>query len=137
MGASYNSVGRKHPRNGEDTRRKDLEPENLAKTVVEMVVGKLGEDVLLLDIRDVSTFADYFVICHGTSDRQLQAIQEEVTARLQEMGSRPLHVEGTPSSGWILLDYGSVVLHVFLPVTRQYYNLEQLWKEAKTILRIQ
>jgi ribosome-associated protein len=102
-----------------------------------MIVGKLGEDVLLLDIRDVSAFADYFVICHGTSDRQLQAIQEEVIARLKEMDIRPLHLEGTAASGWILLDYGSVVLHIFLPSTRQYYSLEQLWKEGKTIVRIQ
>jgi ribosome-associated protein len=102
-----------------------------------MVVGKLGEDVLLLDIRDVSAFADYFVVCHGTSDRQIQAIQEEVTAKLKEMDVRPLHFEGTPASGWILLDYSSVVLHIFLPSTRQYYNLEQLWKEGKTVVRIQ
>jgi ribosome-associated protein len=137
MGVSYNSVEQRQPRGDEKLGRKDLEPENLAKTVVELVVGKLGEDVLLLDIQDVSAFADYFVICHGTSDRQLQAIQEEVLARLKEMGIRPLHLEGTPTSGWILLDYGSVVLHIFVPLTRQYYNLEQLWKEGKTVLRIQ
>jgi len=124
-------------RTDEITRRKNLEPEDLAKTVVDMVVGKLGEDVLLMDIRHVSAFADYFVICNGTSDRQLQAIQEEVIARLKEMGVRPLHLEGTPASGWILMDYGSVVLHIFLPVTRQYYNLEQLWSEGKIVLRIQ
>ena len=116
--------------------RKDLESEKLAKTIVDLIVGKLGEDVLLLDIRPVSMIADHFVICHGASERQIQAIHEGILTELKEMGIRPLHSEGTPASGWLLVDYGSVIVHIFLPQTRQYYSLEQLWKDAKTVVRM-
>lgn len=90
-----------------------------------------------MDIRPVSVIADYFVICSGTSQRQLQAIYEAVRMGLEEQGVRLLHAEGTPSSGWILMDYGAVIVHVLSPPTRHYYNLEQLWKDAKTVVRIQ
>jgi ribosome-associated protein len=103
---------------------------------MDVVVGKMGEDVLLLDTRTVSNIADYFVLCSGASERQAQAIYEEIRAKLQEMGIRPLHAEGTATSGWILMDYGAVIAHIFLPPTRSYYNLEQLWKDAKTVVRI-
>ncbi|MGQ9492270.1 MAG: ribosome silencing factor [Anaerolineae bacterium] len=103
---------------------------------MDFAVSKLGEDVLLLDIRPVSTFADYFVICSGTSERQVQAIYEDILTKLDEMGVRLLGSEGTAASGWLLMDYGSVVVHIFLPLTRRYYNLEQLWKDARPVLRI-
>jgi ribosome-associated protein len=118
-------------------RRKGLEAEELGRAVVELAVGKFGEDVLLLDIRAMSTIADYFVICSGTSERQLQAIYEAVQMGLRELGARLLHTEGTSASGWILMDYGAVIVHVLSPPTRRYYNLEQLWKDAKTVVRIQ
>jgi len=117
-------------------RRKDLESENLARTIMDLAVAKLSEDVLLLDIRQVSMIADYFVICSGASERQVQAIYEDILARLKEMGIRPLHSEGTATSGWILMDYSSVIVHIFLPQMRRYYNLEQLWKDARTVVRI-
>lgn len=103
---------------------------------MDFAVSKLGEDVLLLDIRPVSTFADYFVICSGTSERQIQAIYEDILTKLDEMGVRLLGSEGTATSGWLLMDYGSVIVHIFLPLTRRYYNLEQLWKDARPVLRI-
>jgi ribosome-associated protein len=103
---------------------------------VDLAVGKLGEDVLLLDMRPVSTFADYFVLCSGTSERQVEAIYEEVLTKLREANVRPLHAEGTAASGWVLIDYGAVVVHIFLPSTRRYYNLEQLWRDARTLVRI-
>jgi len=101
-----------------------------------MIVAKLGEDVLLMDIRPVSTIADYFVICSGTSERQLQALNNAVRTGLDESGIHPLHTEGTAASGWMLMDYGSVIVHLLSPQTRHYYNLEQLWKDAKTVVRI-
>ena len=104
---------------------------------MDLVTGKLAEDVLLLDISPVSAIADYFVICSGTSERQLQAISDGVRTGLHEKGVRLFHVEGTPASGWILMDYGMVIIHVLSPPTRHYYNLEQLWKDAKTVVRIQ
>ena len=117
--------------------RKDLESENLARTIVDVIVEKLGSDILLLDIRPLSTIADYFVICQAATERQMQAVHEEVLTQLKEMGVRALHSEGVPASGWVLVDYGSVIVHIFLPLTRSYYNLEQLWKDAKTVIRIQ
>jgi len=120
----------------EDVRRKDLESEKLARAIVDLVVEKMGEDVLLLDIRPVSIIADYFVVCSGTSERQIKAIHGHILAELKEMGVRPLHLEGTAVSGWRLMDYGSIVVHIFLPLTRHYYNLEQLWRSARIVVRI-
>lgn len=117
-------------------RRKDLEAENLARAIVEVIVGKMGEDVLLLDIQPVSPIADYFVLCSGTSERQIQAIYQDILDKTREWGVRPWHAEGLSASGWILIDYGSVIVHIFLPQTRRYYNLEQLWKNARTVVRM-
>jgi ribosome-associated protein len=109
----------------------------VGRAIVDLVVGKFGEDVLLMDIRSVSTIADYFVICSGTSERQLQALYDAVRTGLEELGTRLFHAEGTAASGWMLMDYGNVIVHVLSPPTRHYYNLEQLWKDAKTVVRIQ
>ena len=103
---------------------------------MDLAVAKLAEDVLLLDIRPVSTIADYFVICSGATERQIQAIGEDIRAELKKVGVRALHSEGVASSGWVLVDYGSVIVHVFLPETRDRYSLEQLWKNARTVVRI-
>jgi len=103
---------------------------------VDLVAGKLAEDVLLLDVRPISGVTDYFVICSAGSERQVKAIHDEVLTKLRETGSRALHSEGTSGSGWILMDYGSVVLHIFSPTVRRYYDLEELWREAKTVVRM-
>ena len=118
-------------------RRRGLEAEELGRAIVDLIVGKLGEDVLLMDIRPVSDMADYFVICSGASERQLDALQEAIRTRLHELDIRPLRGQGTSASGWILLDCGNVIVHIFSAPTRHYYNLEQLWKDAKTVVRIQ
>ena len=92
----------------------------------------------MLDIRRVSLLADYFVICSGDSERQLKAIVDEVLEKLKkEAGVIPLNVEGVPSSGWVLVDYGSVIVHVFAPSLREYYSLEKLWSEATMVVRVQ
>jgi len=104
--------------------------------IVDLAVSKLAEDVLLLDVRPVSDISDYFVICSAGSERQVQAIHEEVLTKLREVGVRPLHSEGTAASGWVLMDYGAVIVHVFTASIRHYYNLEQLWEEARTVVRM-
>jgi len=92
---------------------------------------------VLLDLRDVSLIADYFVICNGTSDRQIKAIVDDIRETLhREEKLKPLQMEGTPDSGWVLLDYGSVVVHVFSPELREYYRLEKIWSQAIPVLRI-
>ncbi|HNR95490.1 MAG: Ribosomal silencing factor RsfS [Chloroflexi bacterium ADurb.Bin180] len=103
---------------------------------MDAAVAKMGEDVLLLDIRGLSSFADYFVVCSGASQKQLHALAEEIRAKTRASGATLIHSEGSPASGWLLLDYGSVVVHIFSAPTRQYYNLEQLWKDARTVVRL-
>ncbi len=97
-----------------------------------------GEDIVLLDLREVTLIADFFVICTGTSDRQLSAIVESIHTHIKrEYGIHPLHTEGDGRSGWTLVDYGVVVVHIFAEELRRYYDLEGFWKDAKVLLRIQ
>src|SRR5260370_23403511 len=98
---------------------------------------KKGEDVILLDIGDVTTIADYFVICSGNSHRQIQAIADAIKEQLEEQGAKLLHREGVAEAGWILLDFGDVIVHVFGSKEREYYRLERLWSEAKTVVYLQ
>lgn len=97
----------------------------------------MGEDIVLLDVRDVSPFTDFFVICSGNSERQLKALVEAVHGMAKEAGVYPHHVEGEPLSGWVLMDYLDVIVHLFAPELRAYYDLEELWHQGKTLLRIQ
>ena len=85
----------------------------------------------------VSLLADYFVLCNAESKPQFRAILEEVEKQAKAAGGRRLHLEGEAESGWVLLDYNAVVVHIFDPELRAYYNLEQLWKEARLVVRIQ
>ena len=104
---------------------------------MDVIAAKLGSDVLLLDITGVTLIADYFVIATGDSERQLQAIKEQVLLQLKaDHGVAPLSIEGTATSGWVLLDYGSVVVHLFSARQRRRYRLEEFWSNARTVVRI-
>jgi len=92
---------------------------------------------MLLDTRGICSFADYFVICHGDSERQIKAIYDEVGHALKKEGILPRHHEGTVDSGWLLLDFGDVIVHIFTPFEREYYQMDKLWSQATTIVRIQ
>ena len=92
---------------------------------------------MLLDTQGVCSFADYFVICSGDSERQIQAIYDEVGHTLKKEGILPHHREGTVNSGWLLLDFGNVIVHIFAPLEREYYQLDKLWSRATPIIRIQ
>jgi ribosome-associated protein len=92
---------------------------------------------VLLDAREVCNFADYFVICSGESKRQIEAIRDEVTQALKKEGIVPRHHEGTADSGWLLLDYSDVVVHIFAPLEREFYQLDKLWGEAATVVKVQ
>ena len=93
-----------------------------------------GRDIVVLDMREITTMFDYFVVVTGTSRRQLHAISEEIDHTLEgEMGDRRLGIEGYDLSRWILLDYGDLVVHMFDAETRAYYALEDLWAEAKRV----
>jgi ribosome-associated protein len=105
--------------------------------IVDAIAERLGSDIVLLDMQEVSLLADYFILCNAESTPQFKAIVDEVQKQVKAAGGRLLHIEGESTSGWILLDYGSVVVHIFGPKLRTYYNLEDLWKEARLIVRIQ
>jgi ribosome-associated protein len=104
---------------------------------VDAIAERLGSDIVLLDMQEVSLLADYFVLCNAESTPQFKAILDEVEKQARAAGGRRLHLEGEAASGWVLLDYGSVVVHLFEPELRTYYNLEELWKEARLVVRIQ
>ena len=105
--------------------------------MVEAASDKQATDILLLDIHKVCSFADYFVICTGDSDRQIRAIYDEVEHALKREGILPHHCEGTLDSGWLLLDFRDVIVHIFAPSEREYYQLDKLWSKAIPVLRIQ
>jgi ribosome-associated protein len=119
------------------TRGGILKALEIARKAVEAAGEKQASNVALLDIRELSSFADYFVICSGSSDKQLRAIFEEVEHQLKAQGEVPNHSEGSPGSGWILLDYGDVIVHIFSAEEREYFQLDELWSKARQVLRIQ
>lgn len=97
----------------------------------------MGVDVLLLDLSPVTIIADYFIIATAESDRQIKAIVEDLREQLKrEYQMMPLSVEGKPESGWVLMDYGSIVVHIFSPAMRHRYLLEELWSDARTVVRL-
>lgn len=106
--------------------------------LVDTIIDKKGSNILLLDIRDQAVFSDYFIICSGESDRQLNALTDAVIAAAREKaGARPRGTEGEAESGWVLVDFGGVILHLFSPDKRDYYNLEELWSDGHVVLRMQ
>ncbi|NIM92976.1 MAG: ribosome silencing factor [Anaerolineales bacterium] len=106
--------------------------------MVDCLEEKKGEDILLLDLIGVCTFTDYFVICTGSSERTIKALADEVRLKVKQSHSlSDQGVEGDSNSGWILIDYGDVVLHLFMQSVRNYYQLEELWQEGKVLVRVQ
>ncbi len=96
----------------------------------ELALELKAHDVLVLDLRGISSATDYFVIAGGTSDVQVKAISEHVVDELKKEGVRPAHVEGVRGGRWVLMDYVDFVVHVFHPQARQFYQLENLWGDA-------
>lgn len=115
----------------------DLAPLDLARRIVELAEDKKAADIVLLDLGELTTLADAFVICSGGSERQLSAIADGILENLRDQGIKPIGREGTPASHWVLVDFGSVIVHIFTPPERDYYQLEKHWAGAKVILRVQ
>ncbi len=106
----------------------------LALAAAQIAADNRGQDVLVLDLRELTPVFDYFVIATGSSKRQLHAISEEIDRVFEtEMGQRRIGIEGYTEGRWLLLDYGDIVVHIFDPEAREYYSLEQLWGDAKKI----
>lgn len=109
----------------------------MADLVVEVVADRMGSDILLLDLTDVTLIADYFVVATAQSERQLGAIAEEVARQLKEQLALVAHtMDGTPASGWIAIDLGGVVVHLFTESMRARYRLEEFWQDAHTIVHL-
>lgn len=103
------------------------------KAAIEAASGKKGEEIVVLDLRDVDAFTDFFLLVSGSNQKQLAAIVDAVADALRASGRRPNHVEGYPKREWILMDYGSFVVHVFTGRARAFYDLERLWGSAKRL----
>ena len=100
---------------------------------VRAVLGKKAEKLTVLDVRDLTSVADAFIICSGRSNRQVQAIAEHVRQELKKRHLKPLSMEGLQEGHWVLIDYGDVIIHVFYEPVRSFYDLEGLWVDAKRI----
>lgn len=110
----------------------------LARLAVAAAADKKADNIVLLDLRKVSSVTDYFVICSGAVDRQVESIADNILDVLKTKHSiPPRHVEGSGETGWMLIDYVDVVIHLFTPSLRTYYNLEGLWSSAPVMLRVQ
>lgn len=113
------------------------DPVEIGRTVAEVASDRLATDIAVLDIRELTTIADVFVVCSADNPRQLNAVREEIAMKLREQDVDARRVEGVAETGWILMDYGDVIVHLFTEDQREFYRLEDLWAEATTVLRIQ
>jgi ribosome-associated protein len=102
-------------------------------TAVRAAQSKKALDIIVLDLREITSLADHFIICTGTNVRQNQAIADEIHLKLKQRGDLPINVEGYDNAEWVLLDYGDFIVHIFLDRTRSYYDLERLWRHAKNV----
>ena len=110
---------------------------SVARLAADEASAALASDVLMLDIRNLSDFADYFVLATAATQRHLNELAERIEARVKPLGVTRHHREGTPQGGWVLIDFPGVIVHLFTEDTRRFYDLEGLWSEANEVLRIQ
>ncbi len=113
--------------------KKTITPRETADLIIEALDSKKGVDIKLLGVTEKTVIADYFVLCTGTSTTHVKSLADEVEFKLGQEGLTPIHSDGTVHSDWMVLDYGSVIVHVFLPKARDFYNLEKLWDVAAEI----
>jgi ribosome-associated protein len=137
--AAGRAAGPSEPEIGETLRERGarLTPLEVARLIVDAAEDKKAADIVLLDVSELTSMADYFVICSGGSERQLGAIADGITGKLRDEGVRPIGREGGSNSHWTLLDFGAVIVHVFAVPEREYYQIERYWAKAKTVVRVQ
>jgi ribosome-associated protein len=114
-----------------------IEIATLARRIVELVEDKQAHDIVLLDIRTLTTIADYFIICSADNDRQIRAIVEHVDEVITREFQRDPRIEGAPATGWVVLDYQDIIIHIFHIDQRDFYRLEELWSSATPVVVIQ
>ena len=110
-----------------------LSAEHKAQRAARAALDRKALDLVVLDVQGLSSVTDYFLVCSGRSTTHMKAITDAIREELKQDGVRPLHAEGATDSGWVLLDYGDVLMHVFLEDTRAYYALERLWGDAPSV----
>ena len=110
-----------------------MNSKQIAVSAHSIIEDKKGIDPLILDVRKLTDIADYFIIVHGNSDRHVRTLAEGIVDSLRLKKIKPNHLEGLQEASWVLIDYGSVIVHVFHYRTREFYNLERLWGDAKTL----
>ncbi len=103
---------------------------------MDVASDKLASDIVMLDLRDIAPFADYFVIMSAESSRQIEGLEEDITKALKDVQVKRFGREGTRESGWVLLDFSDVIVHIFGPEEREYYDLERLWSQAPQVVRV-
>jgi ribosome-associated protein len=113
------------------------EPVDIARRIAEVASDSLATNIAVLDISELSSIADFFVVCSADNVRQLNALRETILSELRDEAVRPQRVEGVAEAGWIVLDYGDVIVHLFAKELRDFYQLENLWAEAQRVLVIQ
>lgn len=113
-----------------------ITPDKLMSVVVDAAEDKKAANVIALNLNGISLIADYFVICHGNSETQVQAIASEIKKRADDLGVAVRGIEGMNTARWVLIDLGDVVAHVFHRDDREYYNIERLWSDAKVVERV-
>lgn len=114
-----------------------LEPLDLAQRIADLLSDRQAEQIVLMDIGKVSTFTEYFVVATAGNPRQMNALIESLDRDLRDDGIKPRRVEGAPDSGWVLVDFGDAIVHLFAPEQRRYYNLEELWSRGVSVVHIQ
>ena len=130
---SLNPTGVGHPEVKAKTATAVQELDARILTALQAASDKKALDMVVLDLREIASFTDYFVITSGANERQVQAISDEVLERLKKGGSPAARVEGRKTAEWILLDYGDFIVHVFADKARKFYDLERLWRESKRL----
>ncbi len=113
-----------------------METAEIARKIVDAALNRHASNIVLLDVRDACSFTDYFVICNGESERQLKAIAEEIDDMLSAENISPRRHQGNVNSGWIILDTGDIVIHIFAPQQREFYSLEDMWSAGTIVLKI-
>lgn len=110
---------------------------DLARDIVRALEDKKGEDIVLLDLKGIVSFTEYFILCTGTSARMLEALADSLIESIRKQHKRKGRTEGEARDGWLVVDYGEIVVHLFSPDQREYYQLEELWDKGKILLRVQ
>lgn len=101
--------------------------------IAQSIYDKKGFNILALDVRKFSTMTEYYVIAEGNVDRHVRALSSYIIEKMREIGEKPLHLEGEQVGDWVVIDYGEIIIHLFIPEMREKYALEELWKESKIV----